>query len=195
MLVQPLDNIFLFMKDFVIDPIKIGAIFPSSTRLAKAMLNNLRIEEGDAVVELGPGTGAFTSMISKKTSVYLGIEQNFRFSKLLHQRFPELLFIHGLAEECHLHYPKVGFPLPKVIICGLPVSLWSEKMQESLLEVLEELMDQNCIFRMFQYAHSFIIPSAFRFRKKMKARFGPYTRSPVVLGNLPPAFILTWKRI
>jgi len=185
-------NFFVFLKDFIRDPIRIGAISESSNTMARAMVDNLIINPGDPVMELGPGTGAFTQQIYKKTNVYLGIERNQRFIQILDRRFPDLHFVNGLAEDGYHHYQEKGLPPPKVIICGLPLSIWSDELQDAVIDVLKNLMKVDCIFRTFQYAHSFAFPSAIRFRRRMDALYGPHHRSQLVLRNVPPAFILTW---
>ncbi|NIR52804.1 hypothetical protein GWO43_29695 [candidate division KSB1 bacterium] len=185
---------FIFLKDFIKDPVRIGAISESSAVLANAMINNLMIDSGDSVVELGPGTGVFTRQIRKKTNVYLGIERNPRFTQILKRRFPSLNFVNGLAEDGFEHHKETGLPPPKAIVCGLPLAIWPNDLQDPIISVLDDLMKPGCIFRTFQYAHSFILPPAIRFRRKMNELFGPCHRSRVILRNLPPAFILTWCR-
>jgi phospholipid N-methyltransferase len=184
----------MFLRDFLKDPVSIGAISQSSNTLARAMISNLVIEPGDCVVELGPGTGVFTRQIREKTNAYLGIERNPRFTQLLDRRFPELNFVNGRAEDGLYHYEEIGLPPPKVIVCGLPLAIWSAELQDPIINVVDSLMTPGCIFRTFQYAHSFAFPLAIRFRSKMNVLCGRCRRSPLVLRNLPPAFILTWSR-
>ena len=186
--------VFYFLRDFIKDPVAIGAISESSAALARAMVDNLPIAPGDPVVELGPGTGVFTRQIREKTHAYLGIERNCRFTQLLYKRFPDLTFVNGLAEDGFEHYSGMGLPPPKAIVCGLPLAIWSHELQDSIIDELDSLMTPGCIFRTFQYAHSFGFPLAIRFRRKMNALLGPCQRSRIVLRNLPPAFILTWSR-
>ncbi len=184
----------IFLKDFIKDPKGIGAISESSSVLAKAMIGNLGIRPGDSVVELGPGTGVFTEHIREKTDVYLGIERNPRFARILDSRFPDLNFVNGLAEDGYQHYRRIGLPPPRVIVCGLPLAIWSSQLQDPILHSLDRLMTTGSTFRTFQYAHSFAFPQAVRFRQKMNALFEPCQEVRLVMRNLPPAFILTWCR-
>ena len=185
---------FQFLKTFVQDPINIGAIFPSSNALAEAMIKNILIGPSDSILELGPGTGVFTQKILEKTNLYLGIERNPRFAKLLNKRFPELNIVNGLAEDGYDLYNETGLPSPRMIVCGLPLAIWSKQLQDQIIEVLDNLMEKGSVCRTFQYAHSFMVPPAVRFRNKMNNLFRPYQKSPVILQNFPPAFILTWHR-
>jgi len=186
---------FIFLRAFMKDPIRVGAISPSSNVLARAMINNIAIDPEDSVVELGPGTGAFTQQICEKTKVYLGIERNPRFTQILNRRFPDLNFVNGLAENGYHHHKEIGLPPPKLVVCSLPVTMWSNELQDPIIDVLDNLMNPGCILRSFQYVHSFVTPPAIRFRREMNMLLGPCQRSCVVLRNLPPAFILTWRRL
>ncbi len=186
--------VLYFLRDFIKDPVGVGAISGSSEALARAMVDSLQIAPGDPVIELGPGTGAFTEQIRMKTNVYLGIERSPRFTRILYKRFPDLRFVNGLAEDGFEHYSLMGLPPPKAIVSGLPLAIWSPELQDSVIAALDSLMTPGCTFRTFQYAHSFAFPLAIRFRREMNARFGPFQRSRIVLRNLPPAFILTWSR-
>ncbi|MEJ2094502.1 MAG: rRNA adenine N-6-methyltransferase family protein, partial [Gammaproteobacteria bacterium] len=52
-----------FLIEFIRKPTQVGAISPSSKWLARKMVKNNNIKEADTIVELGPGTGVFTSEI------------------------------------------------------------------------------------------------------------------------------------
>ena len=49
----------LFWRQYISSPLAIGAIAPSSERLARQMIRHLSPGAG-LVMELGPGTGVFT---------------------------------------------------------------------------------------------------------------------------------------
>ena len=55
-------------------------------------------------------------------------------------------------------------------------------------------MQPGCEFRTFQYVHSWPLPAAVRYRRRMNSIFGPCRSSRVVVANLPPALVLTWGR-
>ncbi len=57
---------WLFLTHFRKSPRTVGAIAPSSQRLARAMLDGLSLEPGVRLVELGPGTGAVTGEIARR---------------------------------------------------------------------------------------------------------------------------------
>lgn len=186
-----------FLKAFINDPIGIGAISPSSEVLAKAMLDDLSIAPGEAVLELGPGTGAFTTYIRQMiadSSDYLGVEREPKFARILSKRFPDLRVVNGSAEGVYEIYKGNGLRHPKAIVSGLPVSTQPRMVLDSIIEILDRLMAEGSVFRTFQYVHAFPLPSAVHFRRRMDGIFGSHQRSRVVIRNLPPAVVLTWRR-
>jgi phospholipid N-methyltransferase len=83
---------------------------------------------------------------------------------------------------------KVGY-----IICSLPfVSLPSE-VNDKIYKEIEKFMENGCVFRTYQYAHGFYMPSAIKLREFMRTRYGVSERSPLVVKNVPPAYTLTWR--
>lgn len=188
---------FHFIKSFLRNPAAVGAIVPSSKKLAQEMVRGLHLSNGDAVLELGPGTGSFTNQIRTimpDTTTYTGIECEPNFVKLLKRDFPEFNFVQGRAEHAWDLYRQAGIMPPKVIISGIPFANQWGSGQERIIENLQNLMPPGSVFRTFQYVHAYSLPPAVLFRQRMKEIFGPHQRSQVILRNLPPAFVLTWRR-
>ena len=50
----------VFLKQILRNPFGIGAVVPSSQRLARLMVERIDPQTSDVIVELGPGTGVFT---------------------------------------------------------------------------------------------------------------------------------------
>jgi phosphatidylethanolamine/phosphatidyl-N-methylethanolamine N-methyltransferase len=65
-----------FLQAFLKNPLKVGAVAPSSPELAAEMLQGMKPDEDNIILELGVGTGAITKylqeIIPNKQS-YLGI--------------------------------------------------------------------------------------------------------------------------
>ena len=55
------DNI-QFLQAFLKNPLKVGAVAPSSSDLAWQMLDGITPDENNVVLELGVGTGAITKV-------------------------------------------------------------------------------------------------------------------------------------
>ncbi len=186
-----------FMHGFVRNPAAVGAIAPSSRQLAEAMMRDLALGNDESVLELGPGTGAFTREIRDtlpRGARYLGIECEARFVELLSRKYPEMEFVEGRAENAFEHCRDAGISNPAAIISGLPFATLCEETREAIVASMERLMVPGTVFRTFQYAHAYRLPGSVRFRDSMNRVFGGHERSDLVMLNLPPAFVLTWSR-
>lgn len=187
-----------FFRRFLRNPLQVGAVAPSSQKLARAMIRDLSLNYGDTLLELGPGTGALTYQIRRilpDSTAYFGIECEPRFVKLLQQTFPKMHFVKGRAEQANELYRDYNLSPVKVIISGIPfANHWNEESRNHIIATLDELMSPGCVFRTFQYVHAYTLPPALRFRKEMSDHFGQFHRSRIVMQNLPPAFVLTWKK-
>ena len=184
-----------FLGAAVRNPAAVGAIAPSSAVLAEAMLADLNICDGHAVLELGPGTGPITRAISRRLkdpSHYLGIDRDQQFVTLLSQKFPALRFVQGSAERSLDHLREAGLERVAAVISGIPFASLPPVVQDGIINCLEQLIAQGAVFRTFQYVHAWPLPTAVRFRRRMAERFGPACVTGPVLRNLPPAFVLSW---
>ena len=50
-----------FLTQFIQKPLSTGSLVPSSSYLARTMVQHARLADADVVLEYGPGTGVFTS--------------------------------------------------------------------------------------------------------------------------------------
>jgi phosphatidylethanolamine/phosphatidyl-N-methylethanolamine N-methyltransferase len=192
-----LGETFAFLKAFVRHPGQVGAVAPSSRFLARAMVAGLELADGEAVIELGPGTGPFTAEIARLTGrpgTYLGIEREGAFVEMLRDRFPHMPIAHGSAEHAHELARQAGLGPVRAVISGLPFAVLEAGVQDRIMAALDQLLGPGGEFRTFQYLHAWPMPQAVRFRRRMAGLFGPHRASRVVLLNLPPAMVLTWRR-
>jgi phosphatidylethanolamine/phosphatidyl-N-methylethanolamine N-methyltransferase len=185
-----------FLQAFLKNPLTVGAISPSSPELAKAMIEDLRPNENNIVLELGVGTGAITKFLRQVVPderSYLGIEINDEFVQKLIEDFPDLLVTCGSAGDAKTIHENTGFGKVRYIISGLPFASLPKEISEAILKEVDKFMADGCLFRTFQYAHAYRLPPAVKFRDYMNQRYGPVKRSSLVLKNVPPAYTLTWK--
>lgn len=184
-----------FLRAFLRHPTQIGAIAPSSRRLARAMIEGIELRPGELLVEFGPGTGSFTAAIAEllpDPAGYLGIERSPQFISYLQRRFPQLHFHLGSAEGLAELLPTAG--RLRAVISGLPFASLPARVQDGVLHALEVALPGGAEFRTFQYAHAFGLPQARRFRQAMDARFGRHISRKLVFRNVPPAYVLAWRR-
>ena len=190
-------DLLRFAGRFLRHPMRVGAVAPSSRHLARAMVEGLEIGAGQAVVEFGPGTGAFTEAIRTRlgpSARYLGIERDGAFVAMLRRRFAGLQFVEDSAEHAPRLVREAGLGPVAAIICGLPFASLPPRVQDGVIEAVDALLGPGGEFRTFQYAHAWPLPTAVRYRRRMAAILGPPHRRGPIWRNLPPAFVLTWRK-
>ncbi len=187
-----------FLRAFLKNPLKVGAVAPSSPELAAEMLQGFQPDEENIVLELGVGTGAITKhlreIIPNKRS-YLGIELDSGLVKSISEKFSELNIVCGNAADAYSIHRESGLGKVRYVVCCLPFVSLPKEVSESVLSEISKFMDEGCTLRIFQYAHGYYLPPAIKLREFLRDRYGKSMRSPLVLKNIPPAFTLTWSTI
>jgi phosphatidylethanolamine/phosphatidyl-N-methylethanolamine N-methyltransferase len=187
-----------FIQAFLKNPLKVGAITPSSPELAAEMLQGIEPNDDNIVLELGVGTGAITKhlaeMIPSRNS-YLGVELDGDLVRTLNRRFPDMNLICGNAAESYSLHQRSGLGSVRYLVCCLPFVSMPKEVSDDILNEIEKFMDGGCELRIFQYAHGYFLPPAVKLREFLKHRYGQSRRSQLVLKNVPPAFTLTWSTI
>ena len=126
-----------FAREFVRNWKETGAIMPSSRALAHRMCEAANVPHAKRVLELGPGTGAITDVISDmmpEQSQFLGIELNPVFVANLKQRFSGFHFEQAGAQEFDFDsYLPTGEGFDS-IVSGLPWTAFPESLQIAILD-------------------------------------------------------------
>lgn len=185
-----------FIQAFLKNPLKVGAIAPSSFELTERMLEDIHPNEDAVVLELGVGTGAFTKRIKQivpNKESYLGIELDKGLIRCLRKKFPEMKFMRGNACQSFTLHKRSKLGKVDFIISGLPFVSMPNDVNDRIFLQIEKFMEQGCMFRTFQYAHGYYMPSAIKLREFMRDRYGESKKSPLIIKNVPPAVTLTWK--
>ena len=187
---------FQFLQAFLKNPLKVGAIAPSSPELAAKMIEGIEPDEDNVVLELGVGTGAITKFLQSRildSKSYLGIELDKDLVKTLNRNYPNLEIISGNACDAYTIHKKSALGKVRYIICCLPFVSLPNEVGEKILGEIDRFMQKGCTFRTFQYAHGYYMPSAIKLREFMRDRYGKSRRSKLIVKNVPPAYTLTWK--
>ena len=175
-------------------PFTTGALWPSSRALAKVVVDACKIRPGDTVVELGPGTGAFTRLILKRLQGqgrFLAVEINGPHANLLRRRFPQCEVIHGSAENIRDY---LGNRRAACIVSGLPWGNMLPRMQDRLLEAVLDSLLPGGQFIAFAYLHAAWFPTTRRFRGLLTRRFERLESTAIIWRNLPPAYVLRCRK-
>jgi phospholipid N-methyltransferase len=187
-----------FLRAFLKNPAKVGAITPSSPELAAEMLQGIEPDDQNIVLELGVGTGAITKFLAgviPDKRAYLGLELDEGLVRSLNNKFPDMNIICGSAADAYSIHRDSGLGKVRYLVCCLPFVSLPKEVSDNVLVEIEKFMDEGCELRIFQYAHGYFLPPAIKLRELLKTRYGKSKRSPLVLKNVPPAFTITWSTI
>ena len=181
-----------FLFEFLSSPRSTGAIWPSSARLARTMVDWIDWSQIQCVIEYGPGTGVFTKEIVGRLpsrAMYLGIEYNTRLANALKGKFPDLWIVNESVADVREVCSAAGVTQADAIICGLPWAAFSAVEQDRYLDAMMTVLRTGGKFATFAYLQGFMLPSGQRFRRAMQMRFSGIARSDTVWANVPPAFV------
>ncbi|MFC0527952.1 class I SAM-dependent methyltransferase [Phytohabitans kaempferiae] len=191
------DDAMRFIREFARAPLSVGAIAPSSAVLARQICATVP-ESGDpVVVELGPGTGAFTDVIQRRLSGrghHLAIELNATFAGRLADRYPGLDV--AVTDAAHLGdlLGERGLGHADVIVSGLPWAAFSAGRQGSVLDAVRRALAPGGAFTTFAYIHAIWAPPARRLRSALHTTFEEVVVGRTVWRNLPPALVYHARR-
>jgi phospholipid N-methyltransferase len=181
-----------FFREFLVNWKTTGAIAPSSPRLARRMIQAAGIERAQCILELGPGTGPFTSLIQESMpagSRYLGLEMNASFAAALRLRFPGLRFETAAAQEFDYSPFLAAGEGFDAIVCGLPWTAFPESLQVAILDHVMPHLRNGGTMVTFAYTGFHLLPNGRRFRTLLRQRCARLHASRTVWPNFPPAFV------
>ena len=186
-----------FLQEFVLSPTATGAIAPSSPALAKEMVEGLELERATAVLEYGPGTGAFTSQVLQRISGscrFVAIELNPRFAQQFRTQFPGVTLHEGSVAEARKICDRYGIDMVDAIVSGLPWAHFGANLQQTLMSEMMRVLRPGGRFVTFGYLQGLLLPAGQNYAKVLPTYFSEVQRSRVVWNNLPPAFVYRCRR-
>lgn len=187
----------VFLQEFARGPARVGAVAPSSSRLAERVVAPVPETGQPVVVELGPGTGAFTEVIQRRLAgrgVHLAVEINPRFAERLQERFPAVDVVVADAVDLADLLAARGLPPADVVVSGLPWAVLSAPAQRRLLAALTDSLCLDGAFTTFAYVHSRWTPPGVRLRRLLRDSFEEVVLGRTVWANLPPALVYHARR-
>lgn len=180
-----------FLREFIRDCQNTGAVAPSSPRLARELMWAAQVSQARNLLELGPGTGAFTQEIQRTLpsgASYLGLDMNAAFVTSLRGQFPGMRFEQAAAQDFD-YAPYLADGGFDTIVSGLPWAALPESTQAALLERIFSVLKPDGVFATFVYAGIHLLPRGQKFRNLLTRRSNRLKTTPTVWENLPPAFI------
>ena len=178
-----------FVRAFVREPLKVGAIWPSSETLSRAVADACEFAPRDTVVELGPGTGNFTQLLLErldKSGRLVALELSATNVDVLRRRFPQGDIHFDSAEHLANHIAPQS---ARCVVSGLAWGNMLPAMQDRIMSAITNSLAHGGQFVAFAYVHARYYPTTLRFRKLMFQEFSRVETTPIIWRNLPPAYI------
>lgn len=183
---------YRFIKQFVSNPRSTGAIYPSSEKLCELVTDAAEIRDSQTLIELGSGTGVFTEKVLEKKdpeAVFFAIEINPVFCEATRSRCPGATVYEDSAENARKYLELNGRDFCDCVVSSLPWTVFDYDTQDSLLDSITDVLRPGGVLLTFSYSASLVMPSARRFRSRLREKFSSVERSRTVWSNFPPAFI------
>ncbi|UVC08946.1 methyltransferase domain-containing protein [Rhizobium sp. TH2] len=187
---EKFDDNIRFIKGVISTPKTVGAIMPTSARMANRMASIIDTGSGLPVLELGPGTGVITRAIldkGVKPENVVSVEYSSDFVRHLRGKYPGVNFINGdafsLAETLE-NYRGQKFDC---VISGIPLLNFPMHQRVKLIEDLLKLVPVGRPVVQFSYGP--VSP--------VVARPDSYTikHFDFIMRNIPPAQIWHYKKL
>ncbi|MFA6714367.1 MAG: rRNA adenine N-6-methyltransferase family protein [Victivallales bacterium] len=187
----------LFFKRFLANPGLIGALCPSSPALCREMIVGINIECAEAVIELGPGTGAITDEILTSLrfgAKFIAVELDHKMYEDLKKTRPHVHIVNDSAENLPEIMKNAEVKHLNAVISGLPWAAFPAKLQKAILGTIIESLAPDGYFTTFAYLQGLLLPAGQRFRKLLKNSFREVNVSRVVWQNVPPAIVYRCRK-
>lgn len=177
----------IFLREFVAQPRMVGAVWPSSSRLARYMASSVPLSGNGLVVELGAGTGTVTKALLDKGVLadrLRVVERSPVFVRHLQQHYPLMDVIQGdatmLADLLHDDTPIT------TIVSSLPLHSLACETVLAIIEQWRKVLPLGGRVVQFTYALT-------NGPTEYLPGFVEY-ESHVIWANLPPAKVMVFIR-
>ena len=186
-----LSSTALFLQELLNAPRQVGAVLPSSRKLAGAMAKWLPADSAGYVLELGPGTGAVTQALLDRglpEDRLVAIEMSPKMADLLRARFPRANIITGDAFQVDAlvrqHAPQAkSFGM---VVSSLPLRNFKPEAANELAQKIHALLPATG--KLIQYSYHV-------WNQEHEA--GSHFRSlasDVIWLNVPPARVSVYQK-
>lgn len=176
---------YFFGRCWVANPLRVGAIAPSSRRLARLITSEITPASAP-VLELGPGTGIFTRALlarGLREDQLILVECDRCFAQLLKRDYPGARVLQNDATKLRgtdlLAGERAG-----AVVSGLPLLSMSMRSRVAILQFAFHQLRPGASFYQFTYGLRCPVPRAVLERFGLRA-----ARMGATLMNAPPATV------
>jgi phospholipid N-methyltransferase len=185
-----LSDTVLFLRSVLRDPSRVGAVVPSGRALASLITTELT-SFNEPVIELGPGTGAFTKALIGRgvpEDRLTLIEADPAFAHTLRARFPRARVLAmdatALEQRADLFHEPAGAAVSGLPLLSMPIG----KVASILRGTFRHLRAGGTLYQ-FTYLPRCPVPLQIMRDLELEA-----TRVGAAWANLPPAFVFRFRR-
>ena len=178
-----------FVKSLAAGPKTVGAIAPTSARMARKMASVINVDSGLPVLELGPGTGVITKAILEagvKPENIVSIEYSSSFLPGLRRHYPGVNFVQGDAFKLSNIVRELGIEKFDCVISALPLLNFPITQRIRLVNSALEIIEPGRPMVQFSYSPRPPVPR--------RSRHFSVRHLDTVIRNIPPARIWTYQR-
>ncbi|MCT8977229.1 SAM-dependent methyltransferase [Clostridium sp. CX1] len=176
-----------FLIEYFKSPRTVGAVAPSSERLAKKMVKDIDFENANCIVEYGPGTGVFTEKLverKRQDTILILLEYNKEFCKQLedmYNGYDNIIIINDSAENVDKYLVQYDIKKVDYVVSGLPFASLPKDVSNKILNKTRGILKRNGLFITFQYT---------LIKKEFIAGYFKEIDMDRVVINVPPAYVL-----
>ena len=180
----------LFFRRWIANPLKVGALLPSSPALARVVARNVDIGPEDAVIEVGAGTGSITKALIASGKIpperLFVIEIDADMCTYLRKQLPHVQVIHGDAGRLAEIVPSRWHGKVSTVVSGIPMITLPFAAQQRLIRSWFSIMKPGG--KMLQYTYSLVSPIP---EDKLDLRG---RRCGMTFLNVPPASVFAYRK-
>jgi len=183
----------LFIREFLRDPLTTASLVPSSRALSAAMIPADRAP--GVVVELGPGTGAFTGALQERAPIrHLGIELNALLAQRLAADFPTVeVETAGVDRLERILRSRDLAGRVDTVVSGLPWQAFAGPVGAELIPSIARILKPEGTFTQFTYSWTRWAPPGRHQHRTLRSNFAAVDVSRPVWRNFPPATVYTCR--
>lgn len=184
---KPAAEEILFFRRWLANPMKVGAVLPSSPTLARLVARQVHAGPDQCVVELGPGTGPVTKAIlaaGVPADRLFVVEIDAALCTHLRREFPSVNVIQGDATRLKSLLPAAWVGKVACVISGIPMLPLPIEVQRALIDAAFDVMAPGG--DILQYTYSLASP----IKEKPLGLKG--RRKGIAMMNFPPAWVWSY---
>src|SRR5579862_7059105 len=176
----------VFLRSMLDNPLRVGAVAPSSGALARLIASLVSLRSGEAILELGAGTGSVTTALLEvgvpRDRLYV-IELDPRLHGFLQKRFPGVTVLRGNAADARELLPPHRAGKISTVVSSLPLRPMKFATQAAIVGAVFDVLAPGGAMLQYTYPPGKPLPAA-RLGLKVEC-------AGRIWWNLPPASV--WR--